>query len=203
MNVKTKRNQQKCKDDKKTDECDVDRCKKLAVDARLKNRLYNRFKHLSCEILLTVRLALGKYWPGVPRAQTPWVLTPFSLITHHVGHTSLTCSARLYHIFSNNSRGRLFEGGDYVKDCSSESSLRGRRWKGKGKGEFARARGRKLPSSLLPRAWCRALISFPFPFERLPRRLHWKSCPNYFVLFSKKKNPIKETEHGLFKCSKF
>ena len=52
MNVKTKRNQQKCKDDKKTDECDVDRCKKLAVDARLKNRLYNRFKHWSYEIPL-------------------------------------------------------------------------------------------------------------------------------------------------------
>ena len=28
-----------------------------------------------------------------------------------------------------------------------------------------------LPSSLLPRAWSRALIPFPFPFERLPRRL--------------------------------
>ena len=29
-----------------------------------------------------------------------------------------------------------------------------------------------FPSSLLPRAWSRALIPFPFPFERLPRRLH-------------------------------
>ena len=28
-----------------------------------------------------------------------------------------------------------------------------------------------LPSSLLPRPWSRALIPFPFPFERLPRRL--------------------------------
>ena len=28
-----------------------------------------------------------------------------------------------------------------------------------------------LPSSLLPRAWSRALIPFLFPFERLPRRL--------------------------------
>ena len=28
-----------------------------------------------------------------------------------------------------------------------------------------------FPSSLLPRAWSRALIPFPFPFERLPRRL--------------------------------
>ena len=28
-----------------------------------------------------------------------------------------------------------------------------------------------LPSSLLPRAWPRALPPFPFPFERLPRRL--------------------------------
>ena len=27
------------------------------------------------------------------------------------------------------------------------------------------------PSSLLPRAWSRALIPFPFPFECLPRRL--------------------------------
>ena len=123
MNVKTKRNQQKCKDDKKTDECDVDRCKKLAVDARLKNRLYNRFKHWSYEILRIVRLALvwtariGKYWPGVPRAQTPFELVPNpfnalanarSLITHHAGHISLTYSARIYRISSNNSRGRLF-----------------------------------------------------------------------------------------------
>ena len=30
---------------------------------------------------------------------------------------------------------------------------------------------REYPSSLLPRAWSRALIPFPFPFERLPRRL--------------------------------
>ena len=28
-----------------------------------------------------------------------------------------------------------------------------------------------FPSSLLPRAWSRALIPFPFPFQRLPRRL--------------------------------
>ena len=28
-----------------------------------------------------------------------------------------------------------------------------------------------FPSSLLPRAWSRAPIPFPFPFERLPRRL--------------------------------
>ena len=28
-----------------------------------------------------------------------------------------------------------------------------------------------FPSSLLPRAWSRALIPFPFLFERLPRRL--------------------------------
>ena len=28
-----------------------------------------------------------------------------------------------------------------------------------------------FPSSLLPRAWSRALIPFPFPFERLSRRL--------------------------------
>ena len=28
-----------------------------------------------------------------------------------------------------------------------------------------------FPSSLLPRAWSRALIPFPFPFELLPRRL--------------------------------
>ena len=27
------------------------------------------------------------------------------------------------------------------------------------------------PSSLLPRAWSRALIPYPFPFERVPRRL--------------------------------
>ena len=28
-----------------------------------------------------------------------------------------------------------------------------------------------FPSSLLPRAWSRALTPFPFPFERLPLRL--------------------------------
>ena len=28
-----------------------------------------------------------------------------------------------------------------------------------------------FPFSLLPRAWSRALIPFPFPFERLPRML--------------------------------
>ena len=42
------------------------------------------------------------------------------------------------------------------------------------------ARGRKernaFPSSLLPRAWSRALIPFPFPFESLPRRL---SAPKF------------------------
>ena len=59
MNVKTKRNQQKCKDDKKTDECDVDCCKKLAVDARLKNRLYNRFKHWSYEIPCTLQTSMA------------------------------------------------------------------------------------------------------------------------------------------------
>ena len=31
-----------------------------------------------------------------------------------------------------------------------------------------------FPSSLLPRARSRALIPFPFPFERLPRRLSWR-----------------------------
>ena len=40
------------------------------------------------------------------------------------------------------------------------------------KGEFGRAREKgKLPSFLLSRAWSRAVIPFPFPFERLPRRL--------------------------------
>ena len=50
---------------------------------------------------------------------------------------------------------------------SRSTSLRGRRWKEKGKEEFGRARGR-VP--LLPRAWSRALIPFPHLFERLPRR---------------------------------
>ena len=125
MNVKTKRNQQKCKDDKKTDECDVDRCKKLAVDARLKNRLYNRLKHWYYEIPCTVRLEL--VWPAQilarrsTRPNSIWVSTQSlylhwanalanarSLITYHAGHISLTCSARIYRISSNNSRGRLF-----------------------------------------------------------------------------------------------
>ena len=51
-------------------------------------------------------------------------------------------------------------------------SLRSRRSKGTAKEEFGRAREKgKEPSSLLPRARSRALIPFPFPFERLPRRL--------------------------------
>ena len=59
-------------------------------------------------------------------------------------------------------------------------SLRGRRLKGKGKGVLGKgvlvaretrgARGRR-EGNLLPRACSRALIPFPFPFERLPRRL--------------------------------
>ena len=46
--------------------------------------------------------------------------------------------------------------------------------RGKGKGEFERARvrgasegERRFPSSLLPRAWSRALIPFRFPFNDL------------------------------------
>ena len=63
-------------------------------------------------------------------------------------------------------------------------SLRNRRLKGKGKAVLgkgvlgARETGgacvaslQAFPSSLLPRTWSRALIPFPFPFERLPRRL--------------------------------
>ena len=63
-------------------------------------------------------------------------------------------------------------------------SLRNRRLKGKGKAVLgkgvlgARETGgacvaslQAFPSSLLPHAWSRALIPFPFPFERLPRRL--------------------------------
>ena len=34
-----------------------------------------------------------------------------------------------------------------------------------------RGRKERFPSSLLPRARSRALIPFPFPFERLPRGL--------------------------------
>jgi len=48
--------------------------------------------------------------------------------------------------------------------------------RGRGRGNLG-ARGRKernLPSSLLPRATSRALIPFPFPFERLPRRLVYR-----------------------------
>ena len=44
----------------------------------------------------------------------------------------------------------------------------------RGRGNLG-ARGRKERnlSSLLPRAWSHALIPFPFPFERLPRRLNF------------------------------
>ena len=43
---------------------------------------------------------------------------------------------------------------------------------------------RSFPSSLLPRAWSRDLIPFPFPFERLPRRLFLRESnvePKKFV----------------------
>ena len=60
-------------------------------------------------------------------------------------------------------------------------SLRGRRLKGKGKGALwkgvlgAREReGRARKEEGL--AWSRALIPFPFPFERLPRRLVNSAC---------------------------
>ena len=43
--------------------------------------------------------------------------------------------------------------------------------KGKGKGEFGRAKSHVARVSLLPRAWSRAIIPFPFPLECLPRRL--------------------------------
>ena len=69
----------------------------------------------------------------------------------------------------------------------SGSSLRGRQLKGKGKGVLgaretrgAREEGGRetpFPSSLLPHAWSRALIPFPSPFERLPRRLKRKDKP--------------------------
>ena len=53
-------------------------------------------------------------------------------------------------------------------------SLPRRRYKGTGKGEFGRTGEkvkRKFSSSLLPRARSRALIPFPFPFQRPPCRL--------------------------------
>ena len=55
-----------------------------------------------------------------------------------------------------------------------EKELVWRALKGEGGNLGARERARekeKEPSSLLPRAWSRALIPFPFPFERLPLRL--------------------------------
>ena len=56
----------------------------------------------------------------------------------------------------------------WVKD-----SLRGRRWEGKGKWEFGRAsahEGERKGTSSLARGLAPS-ITFPFPFERLPRRL--------------------------------
>ena len=48
-----------------------------------------------------------------------------------------------------------------------EGSLRGRRLKGKGKGVL----GKGILGARETRGWSRALIPFPFPFERLSRRL--------------------------------
>ena len=65
-----------------------------------------------------------------------------------------------------------------------------------------------FPSSLLPRAWSRALIPFPFPFERLPRRLsycHLRNKQKVHVVLSKNqlkgitKRKFKWEERFLFK----
>ena len=68
-----------------------------------------------------------------------------------------------------------------------------------------------LQIMLLPTLIAGAIISFFAPkggdYSReaiISDIVHWKSCPKYFVLpLNKKKNHIKETEHGLFKSSKF
>ena len=39
-----------------------------------------------------------------------------------------------------------------------------------------------FPCSLLPRTWSRALIPFPFPFERLPRRLRLRETAQQFTV---------------------
>ena len=50
------------------------------------------------------------------------------------------------------------------------------------KGNFFAREGESYPSpsSLLPPAWSRALIPFPSPFERLPRRLKRQSLSTAF-----------------------
>ena len=68
-----------------------------------------------------------------------------------------------------------------------------------------------LQIMLLPILIAGAIISFFAPkggdYSReaiISDIVHWKSCPKYFVLpLNKKNNHIKETEHGLFKSSKF
>ena len=60
----------------------------------------------------------------------------------------------------------------------SKGSLRGRRLKGKRKGVLGKGvlGAREMRGACeeggreTPRAWSRALIPFPFPFKRLPRR---------------------------------
>ena len=51
-----------------------------------------------------------------------------------------------------------------------------------------------FPSSLLPHTWSRALIPFPFPFERLPRRLE-RGEDLYYKYMQK----MKSRDHPLFK----
>ena len=73
-----------------------------------------------------------------------------------------------------------------IQQCAY--SLPRRRYKGTGKGKFVRTREnvkRKFSSSLIPRARSRALIPFPFPFQRLLRGL---VCVPYVKLSSKTDN---------------
>ena len=65
-----------------------------------------------------------------------------------------------------------------------EISLRGRRWKGKGKGILGARKGGGgdgpgFPSSLLPRP--RSCAQIPYPYKRLPRGLRERFNPRNFV----------------------
>ena len=78
--------------------------------------------------------------------------------------------------YSSSLRGRRLKGKGKGRKREGKGKGKGALWKGvlgakEGEGRARKEGGKPPPSSLLPRAWSRVLIPFPFPFERLPRRL--------------------------------
>ena len=76
--------------------------------------------------------------------------------------------ARSSHVFLRGTNGDVAKYRLFAQQASDALARVAGVKRGRGRGNLG-ARGKQ--ESLLPRAWSRALIPFPFPFERLPRRL--------------------------------